>query len=125
MLPVQPEALAHKGGVAPGRVAFKIRLEVKTDLRHIVLQIRETDTGGDTVAQRHIRDLLLRFSRHLNVGGQSCFRLQGLRCGILCKCRNGQQHQCSSGGKQSGEFLFQHKIPSFRFGRLQCRPPVL
>ena len=123
VLAVQPKALAHKGGVALGRVALKVRLQIVADLGDVVFHIGKADTGGDAVAQRHIGELLLRFAGCLGIGGQGGLLL-GRRCGLLLlhlccfggrqlrlfvgsKCRHGQQHKrCRCGQKAGKLFVF-------------------
>ena len=123
MLAVQPKALAHKGGVALGRVALKVRLQIVADLGDVVFHIGKADTGGDAVAQRHIGELRLRLAGCLGIGGQGSLLL-GRRCSLLLlhfcgfggrqlrlfvgsKCRHGQQHKrCRCGQKAGKLFVF-------------------
>ena len=98
VLAVQPKALAHKGGVALGRVALKVRLQIVADLGDVVFHIGKADTGGDAVAQRHIGELLLRFAGCLGIGGQGGLLL-GRRCGLLLL------HLCCFGGRQLRLFV--------------------
>ena len=123
VLAVQSKALAHKGGVALGRVALKVRPQIVADLGDVVFHIGKADTGGDAVAQRHIGELLLRFAGCLGIGGQGglllsrrcgllllhlcCFGGRQLRLFVGSKCRHGQQHKrCRCGQKAGKLFVF-------------------
>ena len=116
MLAVQPKALAHKGGIALGRVALEVWPEIVADLGDVVFHIGKADTGGDAVAQRHIGELRLRFAGCLGIGGQGSLLL-GRRCGLLLlhfccfggsKCRHGQQHKRCCCGQKAGKFFVFH-----------------
>ena len=124
VLAVQPKALAHKGGVALGRVALEVWPEIVADLGDVVFHIGKADTGGDAVAQRHIGELLLRFAGCLGIGGQGGLLLSRL-CGLLLlhlcrfggrqfslfvgsKRRHGQQHKRCCCGQKAGKFFVFH-----------------
>ena len=116
VLAVQPKALAHKGGVALGRVALEVWPEIVADLGDVVFHIGKADTGGDAVAQRHIGELRLRFAGCLGIGGRCgllllhfcCFGGRQLRLFVGSKCRHGQQHKRCRCGQKAGKFFVFH-----------------